>query len=372
MGCIYRFYCKTTKKSYIGQYKKNTPDGEWRRYINEAKATENPTRHLIRAIKKYGESDFEISVLCLCKTQDELNINEDKYIKEYKTMTNENGYNMVPGGKGRAPNFNHNEEHKKYMSEFMTGRKVKPETKEKLSKAKAGKPASDKNKDSIANAYQTKFRQEIFPKRLAQWITIYSKSGCQPKSNSENPDEKSAAEWRQTIIKKKNNAVNKRTRTGLTDEQVNILNGTPGWTWGTDPFAEQFENFKIQYEKYEGELSKKGEDKEKDRAINWIRMIRQKKRKNDPNLTSEQINILDSCEIWNWDQTTFLTFNEHVEKWIQLYKKLKHSPKTSSNIFEERKSANWQHQMRMDYRDKKPRMTQYRIDTLNSLEGWVW
>jgi hypothetical protein len=53
-------------------------------------------------------------------------------------MIYENGYNMVRGGKGRAPNFHHKEEHKKKMSEFMKNRIVKEETKQKISKARKG------------------------------------------------------------------------------------------------------------------------------------------------------------------------------------------------------------------------------------------
>jgi hypothetical protein len=53
-------------------------------------------------------------------------------------MVNENGYNMVRGGKGRAPNFKHAEEHKKKMSEIMTGRVMSEEARAKLSKARKG------------------------------------------------------------------------------------------------------------------------------------------------------------------------------------------------------------------------------------------
>jgi group I intron endonuclease len=371
MGCIYRIYNKINGKSYIGQSKNDTPIVRWNRHVRDAEKGSPNAIH--KAIIKYGIDAFEVSVLCICETQEERNKREDELITEYKSMQEENGYNMVRGGKGRAPNFNHKEEHKNKMSILMTGRKLTPETKEKLSKAKAGKPASEKAKNSITLVAQTRFNEDIFPKRLADWITIYNKNGCQPKSNSEDPDEKFVADWRQTIIKKKNNDTNKRTKTGLTEDQIRILNETPGWTWAApDPFPEQFENFKLQYEKYEGNMTKDGKDKDKDRAINWVRAVRQKKRNNDPKLTQEQIELLDSCEIWSWTQTTFLTFDDHVKNWVEIYKKLKHPPKTSSDVFEERKSANWQHQMRTDYRDKKPRITQYRINTLNSLEGWVW
>ena len=65
-------------------------------------------------------------------------------------MVNKNGYNMVAGGKGRAPNFHHKEEHREKMSKLFKGRKLSDETKEKLRIAKSNIPATQKNKDSIA------------------------------------------------------------------------------------------------------------------------------------------------------------------------------------------------------------------------------
>jgi len=158
MGCIYRFYCKTSEKSYIGQYKKNTPDGEWNRYVNESKRIENPTRALIRAIKKYGEQDFERSVLCICVTQAELDKKEDEFITKYNSMIYDNGYNMVRGGKGRAPDYNHKEEHKKKMSEFMKNRIVSDATKEKISNARKGTKNnwSEATRQSVAEASRKK------------------------------------------------------------------------------------------------------------------------------------------------------------------------------------------------------------------------
>jgi group I intron endonuclease len=158
MGCVYRFFCKSSGKSYIGQYKKNTPDGEWRRYCNDAKKVENPTRHLIRAIKKYGENDFEISILCLCDSQYELDKKEDEYITEYNSMCDGNGYNMVRGGRGRAPNFHHKEEHKINMSNKMKGRIISEETKAKISNARKGSKCnwSKETRERVAEATRRK------------------------------------------------------------------------------------------------------------------------------------------------------------------------------------------------------------------------
>jgi group I intron endonuclease len=53
---------------------------------------------LYRAIKKYGIDNFEWSVLCECKSEDELNKMEVDYISKYNTFNS--GYNMTTGGDG--------------------------------------------------------------------------------------------------------------------------------------------------------------------------------------------------------------------------------------------------------------------------------
>ena len=136
MGCIYRLFNTNNGKSYIGQFKKDDPNQRWQRHLRDAINGSSCAIH--QAIRKYGKEAFELSVLCLCINQDELDKKEDYYIQEYNSMIYDNGYNMVPGGKGRAPDFHHKEEHKKKMSEFMKNRCVSDATKEKISNARKG------------------------------------------------------------------------------------------------------------------------------------------------------------------------------------------------------------------------------------------
>ena len=134
MGCIYKLTCKG--KSYIGQYKKDSPTLRWNRHVRDAEKGSKCAIH--QAIRKHGKEAFEISTLCVCETQQELDEKEHQYITEFNSMVCDNGYNMVRGGKGRAPNFHHKEEHRRKMSEFMKNRIVTDETKQKLSDNRKG------------------------------------------------------------------------------------------------------------------------------------------------------------------------------------------------------------------------------------------
>lgn len=136
MGCIYRILCKSSGKSYIGQYKLDNPTKRFKRHCVDAEKGSTCAIH--KAIQKYGKDDFTVEVLCICSTQDELNKKEQEYIDQYNSMINNNGYNMVAGGKGRAPNYHHKEEHKAKMSTLMSGRTLSEETKQKISAVRKG------------------------------------------------------------------------------------------------------------------------------------------------------------------------------------------------------------------------------------------
>jgi group I intron endonuclease len=124
----------------------------WSRHIRDSKNGSTCAIH--QAIRKYGEDSFSASVLCICQTQEELDKKEDDYITEYDSMIYDNGYNMVRGGKGRAPNFHHAEEHRKKMSEYMKTRHVSEETKLRLSIARKGSRNnwSDATRQRVADA----------------------------------------------------------------------------------------------------------------------------------------------------------------------------------------------------------------------------
>jgi group I intron endonuclease len=155
MGCIYRILCKSNQKSYIGQYKKDTPEIRLNRHFRDAEKGSQCAIH--QAMRKYGKDMFEVSILCICETQ-ELDKKEDYYITEYNSMVSDNGYNMVRGGKGRAPNFHHKEEHKQKMREFMKNRLVSDETKQKISDARKGTKNnwSDETRQRVAEASRKK------------------------------------------------------------------------------------------------------------------------------------------------------------------------------------------------------------------------
>lgn len=91
---IYRVKNKISGKVYIGQtiY---TLDMRKKQHI---KLSKSKNTHFYNALRSYGETQFEWSVLTSANTKEELNELEIFYIIEYNSI--EDGYNMVEGGTG--------------------------------------------------------------------------------------------------------------------------------------------------------------------------------------------------------------------------------------------------------------------------------
>ena len=100
--------------------------------------------------------------------------------------------------------------------------------------------------------------------------------------------------------------------------------------------------------------------------------MRMKKRKNDPYLTKERIQMLDDCDYWSWKSTTFVSFEEQTKIWAEFYKLNKSQPSMGATDNAEKKLARWQTKTRMDYHNKEARLTKAKIDNLNSVDGWTW
>lgn len=141
---IYKITNKVNGKVYIGQ---TTVPLELR-WKHHCKIKTKRCCPLIRAaIEKYGPDNFDISVLQLCNSKVELNIQEAFWIAQYKSFGQ--GYNLTSGG-DRAELA---EESKKKISNALkgrpTGRKGKPSGQVAWNK---GKPWSAEMKAKLSLA----------------------------------------------------------------------------------------------------------------------------------------------------------------------------------------------------------------------------
>ena len=194
-GYIYKITNKLNGKSYIG--KTNDLEKRWRYHLYALER--NGQTPLYRAMRKYGVENFEFSVIetIECGSKEELNQRlcelEKHYIENYQTKS-PNGYNLTDGGEGLSgmkfskshrkkiadalKGRTKTEEHRQKLSEIRKRLKIPPpnkgkrlseETKAKISRAKKGQAAGEKNP-----FYSKKHSPEFI-----EWIKEYNRQWAQ-------------------------------------------------------------------------------------------------------------------------------------------------------------------------------------------------
>jgi len=134
---IYKVTNKINGKCYIGQTirKLNKRINDHRK-----KSKNNSNFQFHQALRKYGEENFEWSILCECNSKEELNEMEFHYIKQYNTYYK--GYNMTFGG-DNPMNYNI---HRQKISESLKGHVVSEESKNEIRKKLIGRKNPEHSK----------------------------------------------------------------------------------------------------------------------------------------------------------------------------------------------------------------------------------
>jgi len=166
---IYTITNKVNGKVYVGQAV-DIP-ARWRSHRCELRNGKHGNPHLQNAWRKYGEENFEFSVLESVPV-DKLNDAEIAWIKRLNTFRN--GYNLTTGGGGQTGRLL-TDEQKRHLSEINMGAKNpnyglkrSEETRRKMSMSMRHKrkPLSDAHKKSISKGNKGK-KKPWFDKPVA-------------------------------------------------------------------------------------------------------------------------------------------------------------------------------------------------------------
>lgn len=172
-GEVYLIKNKLYNKCYIGQAKKKVgqvqltwgTNGRWKSHIREAnntltKGTKDHCVLLNQAIRKYGVDVFQVTKLCDCSSQDDMDLSERRFIRDYDSKVPK-GYNLTDGG-GKGQDSDETREKKRQM---RLGKEHSNEVKRKISKGQIG------------NRRTTKKRKYPEDENLPKYICASRKNG---------------------------------------------------------------------------------------------------------------------------------------------------------------------------------------------------
>lgn len=154
---VYKVTNLVNGKIYIGQTKRPLT-ARWRDHCKK----QNKSGFLKNAIAKYGSKNFTISVISRCSSLEEMNSRERAYINLFKSRY-PSGYNLSSGG---SDFFKHSDVTKHKLRQANLGKKVKKNTKEKISVSLKKHTKTLKHRLNISSALKNKKIDEKTRHRL--------------------------------------------------------------------------------------------------------------------------------------------------------------------------------------------------------------
>jgi group I intron endonuclease len=98
-GIVYLVTNRVNGKFYVGQTVQRL-ERRWGQHVSAANCVKRKRHALALAIAKHGADNFDVTLLCECRDQWQLNVFEALYMQQYDSAA-PNGYNLQLGG-GRA------------------------------------------------------------------------------------------------------------------------------------------------------------------------------------------------------------------------------------------------------------------------------
>jgi group I intron endonuclease len=153
---VYLIYCSASQKGYVGQTTQ-TLKRRWQKHCADAQTGSDYLIH--KAIRKYGEDAFEISVLAEVDNLPDLDQIEIEQIEKQGTLA-PNGYNIKQGG--HHPEFP--DEIRKKISAAKIGRKLPPftvEHRKKMSNSKIGCKHSEETRRKMCASQKARQQKRL-------------------------------------------------------------------------------------------------------------------------------------------------------------------------------------------------------------------
>lgn len=167
MYYVYKIQNIINNKIYIGQT--NKPAWRFKQHVYRSK--NNPNQLICRALAKYGENNFDFSIIFFSDFRETVNEAEEFFINHFNSKDLTVGYNIANGGSvGKMSDYLRNKiseglfTYYKTHSSPMKGKKFSILHKEKLSKAAMGKKGTNIGK-KFSEEHKKKISQSLKGKK---------------------------------------------------------------------------------------------------------------------------------------------------------------------------------------------------------------
>ena len=123
---VYLLTNRVNGKWYVGKTKRKA-QARWRQHVSSA--INGAPWSISAAIRKYGESNFDLEVICSELSWNQACVAEKEWIRILRSHEPKFGYNLTLGGDG----VEHNEATRQKVSKTLKGRVILPEWRKKMS-----------------------------------------------------------------------------------------------------------------------------------------------------------------------------------------------------------------------------------------------
>jgi len=178
VGSVYLVRNIQNGKVYVGQTIR-TIDERWKIHIRDARR--GSTLYFHSAIRKYGAESFSIERLQICRSLEQLNKAEKKFIEKNESCNPRFGYNHRTGGENSMPTLSArqrmseahrgkrlSDDHRQQQSEGRKGHSTSAETRSKISLALRGHGCSVATRNRISASNTGRPLSEGHKKKLSK------------------------------------------------------------------------------------------------------------------------------------------------------------------------------------------------------------
>ncbi len=156
---VYIIHCNANDKYYVGKTI-HSLNHRWQQHLNDSLRLDHPIQ---RALRKYGIEAFTVEELSSSIDEVEISILERLWIILLQSNNSIYGYNLTSGGEGTS-GYKHREETKQKMRLAKLGRKLSPETIEKI-RINSPHPQSEEARRKIGLPHKGKIVSNLTRKK---------------------------------------------------------------------------------------------------------------------------------------------------------------------------------------------------------------